>query len=417
MSGRRVVITGIGTVSACGLGYEPLWQAAVKGESAIRPLSEFSTNGSPVRVGGEIPDFEAADFVKERKSLKVMSRDIRLAVAASTLAVRDAGLVVESMDATRAGVTLGAPLINNELDELGLGIRGALDSEKRFQIKRFGREGIRALYPLWLLKYLPNMPACHISMTHRLKGPNNTLMTSSTGGLQAIGEAFRTIQRDDADVMLAGATDSKLNPVGLARLHLLGILSTNGHEPRRAYRPFDRRRDGMVVGEGAGIFVLEEQGHASRRGARIYGEILGYGTNFNREGQSVKKALEEAGRGADEIDFVHAHGSGVREEDISEAKLIAGIFQNSSRRVPVTATKSVTGHLIDASGMTEASLALLALDRNLIPPVVNLEEPDPECDLNFVTGAPRPVAARTFLVHGMGLGEQSAAVVVGRHEK
>ena len=417
MSERRVVITGIGTVSACGLGYEPLWQAAVKGESAIRPLSEFSTNGSPVRVGGEIPDFEAADFVKERKSLKVMSRDIRLAVAASVLAVRDARLAVESIDSTRAGVTLGAPLINNDLDEFGLGIREALDSEKRFQIKRFGREGIRALYPLWLLKYLPNMPACHISMTHRLKGPNNTLMTSSTGGLQAIGEAFRTIQRDDADLMLAGATDSKLNPIGLARLHLLGLLSTNGHEPRRAYRPFDRRRDGMVVGEGAGIFVLEEQGHASRRGARIYGEILGYGTNFNRGGQSVKRALEEAGRGADEIDFVHAHGSGVREEDISEAKLIAGIFQSGSRRVPVTATKSVTGHLVDASGMTEASLALLALERNLIPPVVNLEEPDPECDLNFVTGAPQPVAARTFLVHGMGLGEQSAAVVVGRHEK
>lgn len=417
MSERRVVITGIGTVNACGLGYEPLWQAAVKGESAIRLLPEFATNGSPVRVGGEIPNFQAADFVKERKSLKVMSRDIRLAVAASTLAVRDAGLVVESMDATRAGVTLGAPLINNELDELGLGIRESLDAEKRFQIKRFGREGIRALYPLWLLKYLPNMPACHISMTHRLKGPNNTLMTSSTGGLQAIGEAFRTIQRDDSDLMLAGATDSKLNPIGLARLHLLGILSTNGHEPRRAYRPFDRSRDGMVVGEGAGIFVLEEREHARRRGAKIYGEILGYGTHFDREGRSIKRALEEAGRSAEEIDFVHAHGSGIPEEDISEAKRIAGIFGNGTRRIPVTATKSVTGHLVDAAGTVEMSLALLALGRKVIPPVVNLEEPDPECDLNFVTGGPRALDARTFLVHGMGLGEQSAAVVVGCHEK
>lgn len=417
MSERRVVITGVGIVSACGLGYEPLWQSAVSGKSAIRLLPEFAVNGSPVRVGGEVPNFQPSDFVKERKSLKVMSRDIRLAVAASTLAVKDAGLVLDAVDSTRAGVTLGAGLINNELDELGLGIRESLDSEGRFQIKRFGRDGLRALYPLWLLKYLPNMPACHISMAHRLKGPSNTLMTSSTGGLQAIGEALRTIQRGDTDVMLAGATDSKLNPVGLSRLHLLGILSTNGHEPSEAYRPFDRRRDGVVVGEGAGIFVLEEREHALRRGARIYGEILGYGTHFDREGQAVKKALEEAGRDVDEIGFVHAHGSGIPEEDISEARLITGIFQNGSRRVPVTATKSVTGHWMDASGMSEMAVALLSLERELIPPVANLEEPDPECDLNFVIGGAKALGARTFLLHAVGLGEQSAAVIVGRQDE
>ncbi len=415
MLGRRVVITGIGMVSACGLGREPLWESALKGRSAIRFLSDFSANGSPIRVGGEVPNFRPEDFVRERKSLKVMSRDIRLAVAASTLAMADAQIGPGSFDSWRAGVTLGAGLINNDLEELGAGIRESLDSEGRFQISQFGQEGIRALYPLWLLKYLPNMPACHISVLHRLKGPSNTLLTSSTGGVQAVGEACRVIQRDDADLMLAGATDSKLNPLGLARLHLLGILSKKDQAPEKVYCPFDRHRDGMVVGEGAGLFVLEEREHALRRGARVYGEILGYSATFNTQGLSIKKALEEADRDERDIDFIHAHGSGVPEEDVSEARSLLEIFRNGSHRVPVIATKSVTGHLVDAAGVTELGLALFAFQSKLLPPVVNLEHPDPECELNFVLDRPKNVEARNFLLNTFGFGDQSAAMVVGRH--
>lgn len=412
---RRVVITGIGTLSACGIGYEPLWKMALEGRSAIRELTDFSSNGSPIRVGGEMVCFRAEDFVKTRKSLKVMSRDIQLAVAASMLAVQDAAVEWERIDSTRAGVTLGSGLINNDLEELGVGLKQSLDEEGFFQLKRFGRDGIRAMYPLWLLKYLPNMPACHITIAHGLKGPSNTLTTSSTGCIQAVGEAHRVIERDDADLMLAGAADSKINPIGLARLNLLGILSQRNHAPHAVYRPFDRGRDGMVIGEGAGIFILEERGHALKRGAKIYGEILGYSATFTSEERSMKDALREAGRDLAEIGFVHANGSGIPEEDIREANSISRIFCNGSSRVPVTASKSVTGHLVDAVGTTELGLSLLGLERKLLPPIANLDEPDPECNLNFVTKKPQAMTACAFLLHAFGLGGQSAALVVGRH--
>lgn len=414
-SRRRVVITGIGTLSACGIGYEPLWDRALSGQSAIRELPDFSANVSPVRVGGSIPHFRPEEFVKTRKSLKMMSRDIQLAVAASTLAVKDSTIAWDQMDLTRAGIVFGSGLINNELDELGAGIKQSLDEEGKFQMKRFGREGIRALFPLWLLKYLPNMPACHISILHGLKGPNNTLTTSSTGCLQAVGEAYRVIERDDADVMLAGASDSKINPIGLARLHLLGILSEENHLPEKIYRPFDRQRKGIVVGEGAGIFILEERSHALKRGARIYGEILGYGSRFNLT-LSLHDVLEEADRDISDIDFIHAHGSGIPEQDVSEAESITTVFSNGSSRVPVTASKSVTGHLMDAVGTSELSLALLSLQRKTLPPVANLEELDPRCDLNFVLGKPKASDGDTFLLQSCGLGGQSAALIIN-HEK
>ncbi len=410
-----MVITGIGILTACGVGYESLWKTALAGRSAIRELSNFRSNGSPVRVGGEIIDFRAGDFVKKKKSLKVMSRDIQLAVAASFLAVQDSGISLSQMDPTRSGITLGSGLINNDLEELGLGIRQSLDREGRFELGRFGREGIRALYPLWLLKYLPNMPACHISITHGLKGPNNTLLTSSTGCLQAVGEASRVIERDDADLMLAGATDSKINPLGLSRLHLLGILSQRNHFPAEVYRPFDRRRDGLVVGEGAGIFVLEERTHALKRGAPVYGEILSYSAKPGGQERSMQRALEEARCDLGEISFVHANGSGIPGEDIQEARSIARVF-NGSKRIPVIASKSIVGHLVDAAGTAELALSLLALERKLLPPIVNLQDPDPACDLDFVTQEPRTTQGRTFLLHASGLGGQSAALVV-RHEK
>ena len=412
---RRVVITGIGTLTACGIGYESLWKTALAGRSAIRELSDFSSNGSPIRVGGEIPNFRPEEFIKTRKSLKVMSRDIQLAVAASVLAMADSGIVLEQIDPTRAGVVLGSGLINNELEEIGAGIKESFDEEGKFQLKRFGRDGIRALYPLWLLKYLPNMPACHISILHGLKGPNNTLTTSSTGCIQAIGEASRVIEREDAEVMLAGASDSKLNPLGLSRLHLLGLLSQRNHVPEQVYRPFDRHRDGMVVGEGAGIFVLEEREHALRRGAKIYGEITGYGARFHSQVESMRVALEEAGQTPHSISFIHANGSGIPKEDIEEAESLSRVFGNERDRIPVTASKSVTGHLVDAVGAAELSLSLLSLQNQTLPPVVNLEMPDQECPLNFVREKPLELEARTFLLHGFGLGGQSAALVVSKN--
>ena len=410
---RTVVITGIGTLTACGLGYEPLWQMALEGRSAIRELTGFFDNGSPIKVGGEITDFRPEDFIKTRKSLKLMSRDIQMAVAASQLAIQDSGIVLDQIDRTRAGVTLGSGLINNDLEELGAGIRQSLDEDGRFQMTKFGREGLRAMFPLWLLKYLPNMPACHLSIAHGLKGPSNTLTTFSTGAIQAVGEASRVIERGDADVMLAGATDSKLNPLGLSRFYLLGVLSERNHVPSEVYRPFDRRRDGLVLGEGAGIFVLEEKEHAAKRGARIYGEIWGYNARLHSQEKVMKNALDEADCDLAEIGFVHANGSGLPEEDIHEAESIGRIFSNGSHQVPVTASKSVTGHLVDAVGTPELSLSLLSLQREILPPIANLDEPDPRCDLNFVKRKPEPLRSPAFLLHAFGFGGQSAALVVG----
>ncbi len=409
---RPVVITGIGTLTACGMGYEPLWQMAMEGRSGIRALTDFSGNGSPVKVGGEVWDFHPEEFVKARKSLKLMSRDIQLAVAASRLAIQDSKIVLDQIDRTRAGVTLGSGLINNELEELGSGIRASLDETGQFQMGRFGREGIRAMFPLWLLKYLPNMPACHVSIAHGLKGPSNTLTTYSTGAVQAVGEAFRVIERGDADVMLAGATDSKLNPLGLSRLYLLGVLSEKNHLPGEVYRPFDRRRDGVVLGEGAGIFVLEEKEHAVKRGAKIYGEIWGYNARVHSQEKVMQNALADAGCDLKDIGFVHANGSGLPREDVQEAESIARIFSNGSRHVPVTASKSLTGHLVDASGASELGLSLLSLERQLLPPITNLDEPDPRCDLNFVRDTPQALGRPAFLVHTFGFSGQSAALVV-----
>lgn len=414
-SRRRVVVTGIGTINACGLGSGVLWQAALEGRSAIRELTHFSSNGSPVRVGGEVPNFRPEDFIPTRKSLKVMSRDIRLAVAASILAVRDAHLEPGSFDPTRAGVTLGSGLINNELEEVGAGIKAGFDADGKFQMKLFGREGIRALFPLWLLKYLPNMPACHLSIVHGLRGPSNTLTTSSTGCLQAVGEASRVIERGDADLMLAGACDSKLNPLGLARLHLLGILSGQNQEPGEVYRPFDRRRDGMVIGEGAGLFVLEERRHALRRGARIYGEIAGFAAHVGSPERTMRNALEDSAREPGEIGFIHANGSGVPREDVEEAHSIARVFVNGAGRVPVTASKSLTGHLVDAVGTSELTLSFLSLREKTLSAITNLDEPDPACPLNFVRSS-QEIKKPSFLVNALGLGGQSASLVVVNHE-
>lgn len=416
MMRRRVVISGIGTLTACGTGYDPLWEAALAGRSAVRELSDFSSNGSPIRIGGEIRNFEPGDFIPSKKSLKVMSRNIQLAVAASLLAVQDAGIQTGHFDPKRAGVLLGAGLINNELDELGESIQQSFNAEGRFDLRLFGRDGIRTLYPLWLLKYLPNMSACHLSIIHSFKGPNNTLMTSSTGALQAVGEAFRIIERDDADLMLAGAGDSKINAVGLSRFRLLGILSQKNYFPQEAYCPFDRRRDGVVIGEGAGIFVLEERQHALKRGARIYGEILGYGATLFSQEWPIRRVLEESGRDSKDFGFIHAHGSGIPKEDIEEAKVLGKFFRNGTKEIPVTASKSLTGHLVDASGTSELSLSLLALQRKLIPPVANLKEPDPACDLHFVMKKPELLKRRTVLIQSLGFGGQSAALGIGQDE-
>ena len=422
------MVTGIGMITSCGIGWQPYWAAALAAEPHIRYLSGFSRNGFPSEMGGEIIDFDSARMIKNRKSLKVMSRAIMFAVAASDLAISDAGISMNQVDPFRFGISLGTGIINNDLDELASGIREGIDASGKFDMNLFGQKGLRALFPLWFLKYLPNMPACHISITHGLKGPNNTITTSSAAGAQAIGEAFHVIQRGDADRMLAGSTDSKLNAMGISRFQLLGFLSRSKNVPGAAYSPFDEAHDGMILGEGAGLVVLEELSHAKARGAQIYGEMKGYGSSSDfshdpRETKdyagkcyAMKRALKESLRGTDEVDAVFANGSGIPKDDLQETSALHEIFQEKTGRLNVTGVKPITGHLVYGAGGVEFAAAMLALRDQMIPPLANLKKPDSGCDLPFVRDAPYCGAVRTLLFNSFGFGGQNASLVAVKYE-
>lgn len=428
MSRRRVVITGIGLMTPCGEGWQPYWASVLAGKSHIRPLSLLNLNDFPSRFAGEIPDFDPTKSIKNRKSLKVMSKTIMLAVMASDLAIRDSNLQMDQINPLRFGVSLGTGIINNDLDELAQGLREGFREDGTFDMQKFGQTGIRSLFPLWLLKYLPNMPACHISIVHGLKGPNNTLTTSSAAGAQAIGEALRVIERGDADLMIAGSADSKLNAMGLSRLHLLGLLSKRNHVAEEAYCPFDEKHDGMVPGEGAGLLILEEYKHAKARGARIYGEIKGYGScsdfihdprtsqDFTGKCLSMERALDHAQMLPEEIDVVFANGSGIPHEDIHETQALHIVFQNAINQIVVTGVKPITGHLIYGSAGVEIAAGLLSLRDQVVPHLVNLNKPDVACDLPFVSKKPLPRKLNSILFNSFGFGGQNASLVVSHHE-
>lgn len=417
---RRVVITGLGLMTVCGQGWKPYWEFMINGRSVGRPLSGSSLKKeSPIPCVGQIADFNPLHFIKQKKSLKLMSREIQLAVAASHLALQDAALELDDATRQRFGISLGVGIINNDLDEIGVAIRNSLDEQGEFQMSRFGQEGLLALYPLWLLKYLPNMPACHVSIAHGLRGPSNTITTSSAASAQAVGEAYQIIRRGDADLMLAGGSDSKINAMGMSRFHLLGLLSQRG-----TYSPFDEHHDGIVPGEGAGLLVLEEYHHAVRRGARIYGELLGYGSSsdfnydprvtedFNGKCLAMTRALEDAACDLKEIDFLLANGSGIPNEDIQETRAVTSVFDRRLNKIRVTATKPITGHLVYGAGAVELAGTLLSLKHGVIPHVANLERPDPACDLPFVKDEPILAESAICLFNSFGFCGQNASLIV-----
>lgn len=423
MSIRRVAITGLGLMTPCGQGWQPYWQAVVEGRSHINFISALSIENYPHKLGGEIRDFNPGEYIKQRKSLKVMSREIQLAVVASHLALLDSAIKLPETDLTRFGISLGTGVINNDLDEIGAGIRSGLDESGKFSMNKFGQSGIRSLFPLWFLKYLPNMPACHISMTHGLQGPNNTITTSSTAGVQAIGEAYKVIQRGDADLMIAGSTDSKINAMGISRFQLLGLLSKHETNPETAYCPFDRKHDGIVLGEGAGLVVLEDWEHAKKRGAKIYAELTGYGCasdfhhdqHFREDIQGKRgamvRALSDAQVNPDEVDLLMANGSGVPQDDRMEARAVESVFENSLRDLKVTGVKPITGHLVYGSGGVELGAAALSLYEGVIPQLANFETPDPGCDLPFVKKSEHS-SVRRLVLNSFGFGGQNASLVL-----
>jgi 3-oxoacyl-[acyl-carrier-protein] synthase II len=415
---KRVVITGLGAMTALGEGAPALWEGILSGRSGVEALAFTGLNGGWRPLGAAIKDFSPEKYITQRKALKVMARDIQLAVAASSLAFEDAGLKNASFAHDRFGVIVGSGVLNHELDELSYSVQNSLGADGKLDLKRFGEEGLSALFPLWLLKYLPNMPACHVSILFDLQGPNNTITTGASAGLQAVGEAYRIIQRGAADLMLAGGAESKLNPVGLSQYRAQGVLSEkNPADPKKAYRPFDAGSSGLVVGEGAAFVILEELERAKHRGAKIYAEVVGFGSS-SPEGRRIamKAALEEAGIRPADVRYVQACGLGVEKEDTAELQAMEEVFGNPRPDLFMAVSKPVTGFTGFSAGAVDLAVTAMALQHQTVPPTINLEKPRRACRFQVVKEDAVRKNFKYAMTNTFGLNGQSASVVTKRYE-
>jgi len=412
-----VVITGLGVVSPIGIGCEPFWNALVAGASGIRQIDLFDSSSLSVRFGGQIPDFDPKVYVRPRKSLKVMSREIQLGFAAADLALTDAGIAAGQVEPERFGVVFGNDMIYADLEDLE-GTYRRSEKDGRFDFALWSEAIQEELHPLWLLKHLPNMTASHIAIAHDARGPNNSIVLGDVSSLLAIAEAASIIERGWADVMLAGGTGCRLHPTALvARGDAL--LSHRADDFRKACRPFDRDRDGLVNGEGAATIVLESRIHAERRRAPILGRLLSWASRCEpkarREGltgsslrQAIRAALTGAGLMPADIGHVNAHGVGTIEMDGAEARAI----EAELGPVPVTAPKSLFGHLGAGGGAVELAASVLGLGHGLVPATLNYETPDPACPVNVVAGEPLAGRPGTALAVNLCSTGQAAAVVI-----
>lgn len=444
MNSRRVVITGLGLVTPVGIGAEAVWTGLLENRSGIGRISVFDPSRFDSQVGGEIAGLKVADFVPKsyRKSTKVMARDIEIAVAAACLAARDAGLRTKCLidrqevegppnfDPTRFGANIGAGLICADLTELAGALYTASDGQGHFDIRKWGSDGMNNLTPLWLLKFLPNMLSCHVTIVHDAQAPSNTITCAEAASHLAIGEAFRTIARGAADICICGGAESKLNPMGLMRQSLLKRLSlTHNEAPERACRPFDVSRDGSVISEGGGLLILEELEHARARGARIYCELAGFGASTNTHSWSephpegagiasaIRKAMADAEVSPGDVDLIGAFGSGTVAHDLSEARGIQAALGARAQEVPVMAIKGSMGNNGAGSGAIDVAVAALSIQHNTVPPAVNTEKVDPACGLNVVVGSAAKLGVNTAVSVAYALGGgQNAALVLKRLE-
>jgi 3-oxoacyl-[acyl-carrier-protein] synthase II len=416
---RRVVVTGIGVISPIGLNAASFWEGLQQGRSGIKPFRAFDISPLTTRIAGEIPEFDAKNYIDKdkRKSLRMMARGIQLAVSAAQLCLDDSKVDKAKLDPTRFGIEFGAGLLPTELLELGPAAHTSVNCEPGFvDLKTWGEKGIPAIPPLWMLKYLPNMLACHVSILHNAQGPNNSITEGDVAGLLALGEAFRIIRRDQADFFLVGGADSKLNPLSVVRQCLFGHLSRRNDAPEKASRPFDKQRDGMVIGEGSGVLAVEELEHARRRGATIYAEVVGIGGAFNRKGQTIglaraaQAAMNQADITADDLDHINAHGLGTVKDDAREGKALQELLGSVRQPVPLWAGKSYFGNLGAGSGTTELSASLLALKHGTVPATLNCDEPDVPASLRVIQKN-QPLTRSHVLKVGFNDMGQCAAVV------
>jgi 3-oxoacyl-[acyl-carrier-protein] synthase II len=414
---REVVITGVGIVSPIGVGSDQVWQSVIARRSGVRRLPELAGAGWLAPFGGDVRDFDPKELIQPRKSIKVMSREIQLACAAAELAWQDAGLSAATIDPERFGVVGAAGLLYCELEELRVPFVEWTKHEE-FEIHRWSREAMGEMYPLWMLKYLPNMPACHIGIRYDARGPNNTIAEGDVSSLLALAEAADVIRRDLADVMIVGGTGSRINTTDYL-WHAGARLARDGaDDPASVCRPFDARRSGLVYGEGAAKIVLESRDHAERRGVRPLARVAGAASRCEPVaeslvptgkaiGKAIQAAMAAAGAESFHLGHVNAHGNSTRQDDAAEAQAIRETLGD----VPVTAPKSFFGNLGHGSGMVELAVSLVAIRHGVVPPTLNYETPDRDCPVNVVTEL-MPTDRPAFIALNHNTTGQAAAVVI-----
>jgi len=405
---RRVVVTGLGITSPLGTGLEKNWDALTNGRSGIGPITHFDATDFPVKFAGEVRDLSLDDFI-DKKEARKMDLFIHYALAAATMALDDSGLEINEDNAERVGVVVGSGM-------------GGLPSIEKYH-SAFIDGGYRKISPFFIPMSIINLAAGQISIKHGAKGPNVAPVSACATGTHAIGDAFRMIQRGDADAVISGGAESTVCPLGIGGFSVMKALSTRNDDPLAASRPFEKNRNGFVMGEGSGIVVLEEYESAKKRGARTYGEVLGYGLTADAhhltapspggEGAArcMQMALDTAGLNPEDVDYINAHGTSTPFNDLYETMAIKSVFGEHARKLMISSTKSMTGHLLGAAGGVEAIFSLLAMSRGVVPPTINYNEPDPECDLDYVPNEARQVDLKVAISNSLGFGGTNATIL------
>jgi 3-oxoacyl-[acyl-carrier-protein] synthase II len=411
---RRVVVTGLGLVTPLGTGLEKNWQALTQGQSGIRKIDRFpNIDAFASRIAGQVPDFHAEDFI-EPKEIKKMDLFIQYSVAAASMAMEDSAFKIDPEEAENVGVIIGVGLCG--IDTIEATERAYLDG------------GPRKISPFFIPKVISNLAPGQIAIRQGAKGVNWTPTSACASGTHAVGEAFHLIRRGMQDAVIAGGAESAITPLGVGGFSAMKALSTRNDEPQRASRPFDKERDGFIIAEGSGVLILEERDHALKRGAKIYAEVIGYGANGDAhhitapapEGEGAARcmglSLKDAGILPGEVDYINAHGTSTEYNDANETQAIKKVFGEHAFKLAVSSTKSMTGHLLGAAGAVEGVFSVLALHHGTIPPTINYENPDPDCDLDYVPNQARRADIRVALSNSFGFGGTNACVIFRRVE-
>lgn len=410
---KRVVITGLGVLSPIGNNIEEFYNSLKEGISGVGSITRFDVERFGTKIAGEVKNFDPADFM-DKKELKRMDRYSQLAIAATKMAIEDSEIDLEKINRERMGVIIGS------------GVGGMETFEEQYT--KFYEKGPRKISPFFIPMMIVNMAAGQVAINIGAKGPNETIVTACASATNAAGDAFKLIQRGDADIVITGGTEAPLTPMALGGFSAMKALSTRNDDPKRASRPFDKDRDGFVMAEGSGIIILEELEHALNRGAKIYGEFLGYGMTCdanhittpaeNGEGayRSMELAIKDAGLEVSDIDYINAHGTSTEYNDKFETTAIRNLFGKYSKTVNISSTKSMTGHLLGAAGGVEACVCCLAISNSFIPPTINYENPDEECDLNYTPNTSIEKEVNYTLSNSLGFGGHNASIVIGKYK-